>query len=159
MHSRRLWPLLLLATCLSARASQSPLQGDWQVVWSCRDAVGAFADRCAEGDRDYFRLSLVIRDNQVCGLHIATAQLGNRVDEGALLDGKPTLEGLARGHTANVNFRSAWGATGVARIALADGKLHWRVVTQSDGTSWIPKDALLVKQSESGGDAKRVCFK
>lgn len=158
MHSRVLW-LMLLATCLSAQASQDRLQGDWQVVWSCKGAIGSFADRCAEGDRDYFKLSLVVRDNHICGLHTATAHLGNRVDEGDLLDGKPTIEGVTSGLTANVNFRSAWGATGVAKIDLAAGKLHWHVITQSEGDSWIPKDAVLIKQSESGSDAKNVCFK
>jgi hypothetical protein len=92
----RLFLLLLITVGCSATAA-SPLDGEWTVVWSCKGATEFYAERCAEGRRDYFTLDLYTDGKSLCGFHIATAHLGNRVDEGDLLDGRPTITGTANG--------------------------------------------------------------
>jgi len=155
MFANRL--ILLLPLIASFSVAASPLDGEWKIVWSCEGATGAYAERCAEGLRDFFLLDLWTTGNSICGSHIATGHLGNRVDEGDLLDGKPTVTGNVDGDVANVGFRSAWGATGTATIRLEGSTLHWKILTQTDGQSWLPQDAVLLRQAAPAKTESPVC--
>ncbi len=50
---------LAVAVPAGAQASPSPIDGSWQLEFSCKGATGMYADRCAEGDRDNFTLDLL----------------------------------------------------------------------------------------------------
>jgi hypothetical protein len=149
--------ILLLPLIASFSVAASPFDGEWEVIWSCEGATGVYAERCAEGFRDFFLLDLWTTANSVCGLHVSTGHLGNRVDEGDLLDGKPTVTGSVDGDVAKVGFRSAWGATGTATIRLEGSRLHWKVLAQHEGESWLPQDAVLLKQPTPSKTESRVC--
>ncbi len=155
LMSRRFFLLPLLLASLSAAAS--PLDGEWKVIRPCDGATGIYAERCSEGMRDYFWLDLWTNGDSVCGFHISTGHLGSRVDEGDLLNGRPTITGLADGAVAKVHFRSAWGATGTATIRVEDQKLNWEVLDQTEGQSWIPRQAILLKQQVSSKKERREC--
>jgi hypothetical protein len=134
--------LLLVAT---SNASASPIDGQWKVVWSCDGVTGVYAERCANGERDFFWLELRTAGPSICGFHIATGQMGSKVDEGDLLDGAPTIVGSLNGNAAQVSFRAVRGATGVASIRVTGEKLEWKILKQSED-SWFPKNAVLTKQ-------------
>jgi hypothetical protein len=152
---RWLFVLGLAIRCVTSSAA--PLDGEWKFTWSCEGATGMYAEECAQGARDYFLLELWTEKDAVCGFHTATAPLGNRVDEGDLLDGNPTITGTVDGTSAKVTFRSAWGATGSATLQVEGDKLQWKILTQSEGMSWVPKMATLDKQSPSIKAAVRKC--
>ena len=151
------WLFVLGLALRCATSAAGPLDGEWKFTWSCEGATGMYAESCARGDRDYFFLELWTKRNAVCGFHTATAQLGNRVDEGDQLDGNPTITGTVDGTSATVTFRSAWGATGTATLQVEGDKLQWKILTQSEGMSWVPKMATLDKQSPSIKAAVRKC--
>jgi hypothetical protein len=155
MTAHRFLPFLLLIASISASAS--PLDGEWEVIWSCKGATGAYSERCAQGARDHFLLDLWSTGKSLCGLHLATAHLGNRVDEGDLLDGGPTITGSIQGDIANVRFRSAWGATGTATIRVVGSRLHWAVLSQAEGESWLPDDAVLLRKPAPLKTESRAC--
>lgn len=149
---------LLLALIVGFSASASPLDGEWEVVWPCNGATGVYAKRCAEGLRDYFSLELWTAGNSICGFHMATGHLGSRVDDGNLIDGEPTIKGVVDdGGIAKVEFRSAWGATGMATIRVAGSNLDWKILTITEGQSWLPNEAVLLKQSAILKGKRREC--
>lgn len=152
----RVWPMklafaLLLGTVSAvAVAGQSPFTGDWKHVWSCKGATGIYAQRCASGIRDEFELNLIASGHRICGLHFATAQLQNKVDEGDLAGPGPSITGTFSGDTAHVQFHSTWGGSGTAKLTLRGDTLHWKIM-QEQGMAWLPIDAQLAKVSESVG--------
>jgi uncharacterized protein YecT (DUF1311 family) len=115
--------------------------GLWKLVYSCADATGIYADRCKAGQQDYFEIRLWSDGNKLCGTHVATAQLGGKVDE---TDGTPTsITGQIQQNSATVTFHSAWGGNGKASITRVGDTLRWKVISRDDGQSWIPSEATL----------------
>ena len=154
--TRWLFVLSLTVGC-ATNAAASPFDGKWSIEWPCEGAVGIYVEMCAQGSRDYFLLDLWTTGSAVCGSHIATAHLGNRVDDGGQLDGNPTLTGTMDGSSAKVEYRSAWGATGLATLQVEGDQLRWKVQSQSEGVSWLPDDAVLKKLPLAGRTALRDC--
>ena len=147
--------LTWVALVTMAQADSSTIDGDWKLVWSCEGATGMYAERCKEGDRDYFELYLWSTGNRLCGVHAATAQLGNKVDEDENTD-IPWLTGSFKGNSATVIFHSGEKATGKATIKVIKNKLYWKVTKQESDPndqfsfSWIiPKEAILLRQADS----------
>jgi uncharacterized protein len=129
------------------------IDGDWEIVYSCEGATGIYAERCSNGDRDHFELYLWSTGNHLCGVHAATAQLGNRVDEDEDTE-NPSINGNINNNSATIEFHSSEGATGEATIKVIKNKLYWKVTKQDSDPkyhfSWIiPKEAILLKQTDS----------
>jgi hypothetical protein len=133
----------------------SPLDGHWEKTWSCKGSTGIFAKRCAQGDQDSFYLDLWSSGKAICGLHLATGQLGLRVDDSDDED-HPSIKGNVKGATATVKFESSWGATGTASIRVVGRKLYWKILHQTNDQSWIPDQAVLLKQP---GSSKKEALK
>ncbi|KQW44671.1 MULTISPECIES: hypothetical protein [unclassified Roseateles] len=143
--------LALLVVATSA-TSASPIEGEWKVVFPCTNATGVYAERCADGERDYFWLGLQANGASVCGFHIATGQMGNKVDGADEV--APTIAGSLIGAAGQVSFLNARGAKGTAVVRLSGDQLEWRVLQQS-GTTWIPEHAVLTRQPTRS--ASRTC--
>lgn len=124
-------------------ASASPIVGIWKKEYSCAEATGAFEERCKQGERDVFMLAIRVNGDHVCGAHLATAQLGNRID---LVEGwQPSMTGKINGKAATVQFHSAWGGTGTALLRVEGNTLHWKVSVKDKGESWIPDGEELTR--------------
>lgn len=122
-------------------ANANPFVGFWEKEFPCAGATGLYEEKCKQGERDVFRLAIQVIGDRVCIIHMATAHLGNRVDE--VEDLTPSMEGKAKGNVATVRFLSSWGGTGTAALRIKGNTLSWNVSTKDGGESWIPDDALL----------------
>jgi hypothetical protein len=145
--------LAVLATGASCFAG--PLDGEWSIVWSRK----AGAD-CAPDGSDAFTLDLWSDGTALCGTHLATAQFGHRVDEGDLLDGRPTITGTTKGAGALVTYRSARDeGIVIASIRRRGKKLYWRVLRSAGPESLLPMRAVLKKMPGPVERASEVCGK
>ena len=146
---------LLAVTCAANAFASSKLAGDWEVVYDCSSATGLFAERCAQGERNSFALHLVVQGKKICGLHASVAQMGNRVDE---LNGvEPSIEGTVRTDGARVKFQSSFGGTGIATLKSSGKGLTWEILSQDEGTNWLPPKATLLPAKRSNWGAGMVC--
>lgn len=139
-----------LATPVPAAAGNGkPFKGNWVLVYPCKNATGLYAERCHQGARDMFSLyDLTQVGAQLCGYHLATAHLGNRVDEGDLSGNGPSIYGVVHGNVARIRFRSGrTGEIGHATLTRKADTLVWHVTKplQRWEESWIPNDAVLRK--------------
>jgi hypothetical protein len=129
-------------------AQGSLFDGEWGVSYPCL----LTSNEC-KGRSDVFTLTLWSTGDRLCGDHLATGNLGNRVDEEDLI-GSPSIIGTAQGTEATVAFRSAWGAAGHAQLALVDGGLRWHITesheTDQGAGSWLPSAATLMRSSGPG---------
>jgi hypothetical protein len=150
---------ILFAVTWCSLAVGSSFEGEWVIVWPCAGSTGIYADRCAEGIRDLFVLDISVFEKKICGFHLASGQLGNKVDDGTMLDGNPTITGSIQKDLAKVVYRSAWGATGTAAIRVRGKKLYWTVLTESNDESWFPSRAVLTKRSGVSRKTLDVCSK
>ncbi|HEX5185125.1 MAG TPA: hypothetical protein VFW19_18475 [Allosphingosinicella sp.] len=145
-----------LAAVLSApqfvdAAGAAPLDGSWVYEWPCGRAMGLYAERCAEGVRDEFALSIFVRGSEVCGSYELTAQMTNRVDAGDLRDWH--VQRLGKSRSYRVQFHVE-GTNGQAVIRVRGSKLYWKTLTQTHDSSAAsggrsvepPKSAILVRQ-------------
>jgi hypothetical protein len=64
---------------------------------------------------------------------------------------------MRRYTSVKVAFRSAWGAKGTATIRVAGRKLYWNVLDQTEGESWIPDKAVLIKRRGPSKTQSREC--
>ncbi|MFM0644139.1 hypothetical protein PQR14_07390 [Paraburkholderia bryophila] len=137
---------IALGTTRPAEASGA-FDGNWIFKYSCNGTTGVFADRCRRGEGDSFTLiNLTESGNRVCGYHVATGYVQNKVDEGDLDGGGPSIYGAVSGDTATVRFRSAWnGAVGIATMTRRKGSIVWHVVKPLTEQSVFPDDAVLSK--------------
>jgi hypothetical protein len=125
-----------------------PLNGTWKFVYSCEAATGIYADRCAEGLRDNFTLSIARNGTKVCGWYEITAQMGNHVDDGFLNDWAVTP---ASGQSFHVRYHLS-GTSGEAVIHLSGNQLHWKNLSEhptGENLPWsfsAPDEAILVRQ-------------
>lgn len=127
---------------LQARlASANLLVGIWKKEFSCDQLSGIYEERCKQGERDKFQLSIVVEGKRVCALHVVWANMGNRVDE--VEDLQPSMTGKTHGNTATVRFSSTWGGTGTATLRVQGNSLHWKVTGKNKGESGIPDEAVL----------------
>ena len=136
-------------------ASPSPLVGIWKREYSCDQLSGMYAERCKQGERDKFQLSIVVHGDNVCALHVVWANSGNRVDE--VEDLQPSMTGKTDGNTATIRFSSTWGGTGTATLRVQGGELHWKVSGKDEGETWIPDEAVLVRVPAIGFDRMPTC--
>lgn len=145
-----------IAELRARAASASPLAGFWKLTYSCAGATDLYAERCKQGDRDVYELSIMVQGSRVCILHAATAHLGNRVDEDEGLE--PSMTGVmdAAGN-ATVHYRSAWEGTGTATLRVEGGALHWKVTSKVDGQSSIPDEAVLARVAAGPFDRMPEC--
>lgn len=129
---------------LQARsASASALVGFWKKEYSCADATDMYQELCKQGVRDEFVLSIQVRGDHVCVIHLATAQMGNRVDE---VDGlAPSMTGKAGANAATVHYASNWGGTGTATLRVDGNLLRWKVTAKDGGETWIPQEETLTR--------------
>jgi hypothetical protein len=159
MHKNRtvqtsvfLGAVLLIALGITRPAEASgAFDGNWIFKYSCNGTTGEFADQCRRGEGDSFvLLNLTESGSRVCGYHLATGYGHNKVDEGDLDGGGPSIYGAVSGDTATVRFRSAWtGAIGVATITRRKGSIVWHVVKPPTEQSLFPDDAVLSKYNIS----------
>lgn len=136
-------------------ASNSPLVGVWIKEFSCDQTTGMYEERCKQGERDKFQLSIVVEGQRVCALHVVWANMGNRVDE--VEDVRPSMAGKANSNTGMVHFRSTWGGTGTATLRVEGDSLHWKVTRTDDGESWIPDEAVLHRMPAGAYDRLPEC--
>lgn len=140
---------------LQARsAGASPLVGIWKKEYGCEGASGVYEDRCRQGERDVFMLAIQVSGRRVCIEHMATSNLGNRVDEA---EGDPTMTGEFKGNTATVRFRSSWGGTGSALLRVENNTLYWKVVARDDGQSLLPAEETLTRMAAGPYDHLPAC--
>lgn len=141
---------------LQARtASASPLTGVWKKEFSCDGLSGIYEERCRQGQRDKFQLSIVVDGERVCGLHVVWARMGSRIDE---VEGEePSMTGVARGNAATVRFRSTWDGSGTASLRADGDTLVWKVSTKGAGESWIPDEAVLQRIPAGPTDRMPAC--
>lgn len=141
---------------LEARsAGASPLAGIWKKESTCDQLSGIYGERCRQGERDKFQLSVVARGDRICALHVVWANMGNRIDE--VEDRQPSMDGTVKGGVATVGFRSTWGGTGTATMRVEGNTLHWKVKTKNAGDSWIPDDAVLQRVPADRYDRMPEC--
>jgi uncharacterized protein len=138
-------------------ASASPLAGIWKKEFSCDQLAGVYEERCRQGERDKFQLSIVVDGGHVCALHVVWANMGNRIDE--VEDRQPSMTGKADGKVATVRFRSTWGGTGTAILRVQGNALHWKVSVKDKGESWIPDEAVLQRIPAAPYDRMPECLR
>lgn len=119
----------------------SPFTGFWRKEYPCDGATGMYEERCNRGGRDVFELAIRAKNGSICATHVATAQLGNRVDEDE--DATPSLTGKSSGNTAALAYRGSRGGNGTATIHVDGDTLYWKITSKDDGASWMPDDASL----------------
>jgi hypothetical protein len=135
-------------------AGASPLDGNWEVRFPCNGE----ATMC-QGRYDLFTLDLWVftldlwsNGAHLCGSHIASANLGYKVDES---DVRPSIAGTVSGNRAMLSFKSSWGGSGRATIEAKDGRLYWHT-TDHEGEAYIPHDAILDRKGASS-DRRKDC--
>lgn len=138
-------------------AGPSPLIGIWKKEYSCDQLRGIYAERCKQGERDKFQLSIVVEDDNICALHVVWARMGNRVDE--VEDLQPSMTGKTNGNTATVRFNSTRGGTGIATLRVQGSELRWKVSGKDEGESWIPDEAVLVRVPAVAFDRMPECVR
>lgn len=146
-----------IAELRARSASASPLVGIWKKEFSCDQLSGIYEERCKQGERDSFQLSIAVEGDHVCALHEVSANMGNRVDE--VEDLAPSMTGQADGKVAKVRFRSTWGGTGTAVLQVQGNALHWKVTAKDDGESWIPDEAVLKRIPAVAYDRMPECVR
>jgi uncharacterized protein len=146
-----------IAELRARSASNSPLVGIWRKDFSCDRLSGIYEERCKQGERDKFQLSIVVEGRRVCALHVVWANMGNRVDE--VEDVQPSMTGKADGNMATVRFSSKWGGTGTATLRVEDDSLHWKVTGKDKGESWIPDEAVLQRIPAAAYDTMPECVR
>lgn len=146
-----------IAELRARSASNSPLVGIWKKEFSCDQLSGIYEERCKQGERDKFQLSIVVEGDHVCALHVVWANMGNRVDE--IEDVQPSMTGKTDGNTAIVRFSSTWGGTGTATLRVEGDSLHWKVTGKDKGESWIPDEALLQRIPATAYDRMPECVR
>ncbi|TQK11422.1 lysozyme inhibitor LprI family protein [Herbaspirillum sp. SJZ107] len=144
-----------IAELRARSASNSPLVGVWTKEFSCDPLSGIYAERCKQGQRDKFELSIVVEGDHVCALHVVWANMGNRVDE--IEDVQPSMTGKTDGNRATVRFTSTWGGTGAATLRVEGDSLHWKVTGKDNGESWIPDEAVLQRIPAGAYDRMPEC--
>ncbi len=108
-----------------------------------------YADECAAGNRDDFRLSFGKSGNKLCGSYELTAQLGNHVDDGDLTDW--VIDKNSDG-TYQFHFHVS-GTVGEAHIHISGDKLYWNTLSkhahaEDEPISWNfepPDSAVLIR--------------
>lgn len=144
-----------IAELRSRTGAAGPFVGFWKKEYSCRQSTGTYQDMCKQGARDVFELAIAVNGDHVCIIHMATAQLGNRVDEA---DGpEPSMTGKADGNGAMVQFHSSWGGTGTALLRVEGNVLYWKVRAKDDEESWIPDEAVLSRIPAGASDRVPEC--
>jgi len=135
--------LLVVITLWHVTSYSASFGGQWEVVYPCKGAIGIYKERCDLGVRDHFSLELWTSGGKICGVHEATAQLGNKVDGP---EAEP-LTGTIDSSSAKVVFHSAFGAAGTALLLLEGSKLRWKILSLEDstGSSLLPTEAVLEK--------------
>ena len=141
---------------LRARAGgTAPFVGFWKKEYACDQATGTYRDMCMGGARDVFELAIAVNGDHVCIIHMATAQLGNRVDEADGL--APSMTGKVDGTGATVRFHSSFGGTGTALLRVEGNVLRWKVSAKDDEESWIPDEAVLSRVPAGASDRTPEC--
>lgn len=146
-----------IAELRARSASNSPLVGIWKKEFSCDQLRGIYEDRCKQGERDKFQLSIMVEGHRICALHVVWANMGNRVDE--VEDEQPSMTGKTDGNMATVRFSSKWGGTGTATLHVEDHSLHWKVTGKDKGESWIPDEAVLQRIPAAASDTMPACVR
>jgi len=134
------------------QGTQSTFDGEWEIVYPCEGATEPYLERCQQGVRDVFNLSLIQQGRLVCGYHLVTGHLGNRVDEGDLGPPGPSVNGTVSGNVAVLNYRSArTGETGQATLTRTGDTVVWHVSRPLPDDNWFPDDAVLRMKNPKGG--------
>lgn len=135
------------AAAAHAEAARKSMAGTWQITWPCDNSTVLFEQRCSEGIRDSFTLTILVKDFTLCALHAATAKMGDRVDKST--GSEPSIIGKFVGAVARINFTSAWEAKGTASLVLEGKNLKWKLLSQDGGRHWLPSAATLMKVPNS----------
>lgn len=131
--------------------TQSDIVGSFDGRWSVTFPCNLTKDACA-GRSDVFSLDLWSNGSRLCGNHLATANLGNRVDEN---DGSlPSIVGTINGPSATIAFKSSWGGAGRAKVTRIGNRLFWQVIDQDNAGNWFPGEEILTKQPQPGNDGR-----
>jgi hypothetical protein len=106
--------------------------------------------------RDIFLLTLKQQGQFVCGYHLTTGHLGNRVDESDRPG--PSVNGTAKGAVATLTYRSGrTGEIGQATLTRKGGSIVWHVTRPLQNDNWFPDDAVLKKRSTRTSQAPASC--
>lgn len=130
-----------------AEAARKSMAGTWQITWPCDKSTFLLEQRCSEGIRDSFTLTILVKDSTLCALHAAIAKMGDRVDKST--GPEPSITGQFVGTAAKINFTSAWEARGTASLVLEGKNLKWKLLSQDGGRHWLPSAATLMKVPSS----------
>ncbi|AOZ06275.1 hypothetical protein [Cupriavidus malaysiensis] len=145
----------------SEPGEKAPFTGDWSMIYSCENATGVYAARCQQGIRDGFYLYKLTQEGRaLCGYHLATGQMGNRIDDGYLSGEGPSIHGIIQGKTAEVEFRSGrTGEVGRAILTRDGDTLIWHVTRhiKTAEENWIPSDAVLQRAESKSPQHIRGC--
>ncbi len=136
--------LVLVLFSIARSASPATIDGLWQIEWRCnKEAVKLNPERCLDRS-DVFLLDLWSNGQHLCGYYMATAQLGNKVDES---EETPSIKGRKYGTDAIVVFVNGDGVKGKASIKVLGNTLRWKIISQDKGSSLLPSEAVLQRQS------------
>jgi hypothetical protein len=148
----KLLAMTALAVLASSRLLASPFDGNWSATYPCTLGAAECRDRSA----DLFNLELWSQGKNLCGTHLATAHLGDRVDENDSV--KPSISGTVRGNNAIVSFvSSSWGGSGHARLTISGKRLRWHTLDRL-GTTWLPGDTMLTRDSANTSASQECKF-
>ncbi len=158
VYQKRISQLALIGNSLASKA----IDGDWKVIWSCKGATGQYAERCKQGVRDYFELYLWSTGERLCGVHTATAQFGNVVDEDENTE-NPSLTGIINNSSADVTLGVTESGPIKATIKVVKDKLLWSInniggnpnsQTPSNRSWIVPNQAILIRQIKTSSYQK-----
>lgn len=131
----------------------SPFNGRWRIDYSCKQATGLYADRCAAGDRDHLEVNLAVQGQKLCGTGSATAQLENR-------EGDAAIVGTFRGERAQVKW-DILGAHGHGEFELRGKSMVFRtgVATPDDNSGWSfpPPPVILLTKVGPANPTQTAC--
>lgn len=148
--------LLCAAGPTSGQTTQSSFDGEWEIIYSCAGATEPYIERCQQGVRDMFMLNLKQQGQFVCGYHLATGHLGNRVDESD--QPRPSVNGKANGAVATLTYRSGrTGEIGQATLTRNRDSVVWHVTRPLQDDNWFPDDAVLNKKNTRTSQAPASC--
>jgi hypothetical protein len=140
-----------VTSTFAARHQTSSFDGAWKSdTYNCKGEEGAEAEKCAK-EPPSFDLNIWIKDGRLCGTHSVVTWNATDSDAPKESGGVQPLRGFVRGNVAPIDWTSSWGIIGTARLTLAQGKLHWKILSRKDVKNtgaYAPEGGTLLPDSD-----------